>query len=179
MEILVASDIHGRLERARHLQKAIDDLKPDRIVLLGDYLYNGPRNGVPEDYDPMAVCEILNLYAEKIIGVRGNCDSRIDESLLKFPLEDSRVVELDSRRCNLIHGDLINEKTISLCKGSWLLFGHTHVHMLKAASGAYWLNPGSISFPKMGQEPSFAWLSPKKASILRLSDYSPISTLSF
>ncbi|MBQ2493893.1 MAG: phosphodiesterase, partial [Bacilli bacterium] len=104
MRVLVVSDIHGRLLVARKLESLFDAYKPDRIILLGDYLYNGPRNGVPSDYDPMGVADILNKYAPTIIGVRGNCDSRIDQTLLKFPMsEDSRVVYLNGFRCDLIH----------------------------------------------------------------------------
>ena len=118
---------HGRLNAAKSLMTVIQAYNPDQIVLLGDYLYNGPRNGVPSDYDPMAVCDLLNVYANKIIGVRGNCDSRIDETLLRFKLDDSKIVFLNGYRCNLIHGDLLSGDLVTVTRGDILMFGHTHV----------------------------------------------------
>ncbi|HBX25357.1 MAG TPA: phosphodiesterase [Firmicutes bacterium] len=129
MRIIVASDIHGRILAAKKLDKLFLRYNPDKIILLGDYLYNGPRNGVPADYDPMGVSIILNKYANLITGVRGNCDSRIDAMLLKFPMEDSRVVYLNGFRCDLVHGDLLTSDVLDVQRGDILMFGHTHVYM--------------------------------------------------
>jgi phosphoesterase, MJ0936 family len=154
----------------------IQAYNPDQIVLLGDYLYNGPRNGVPSDYDPMAVCDLLNVYANKIIGVRGNCDSRIDETLLRFKLDDSKIVFLNGYRCNLIHGDLLSGDLVTVTRGDILMFGHTHVFMLKQEDGLYYLNPGSTSFPKNGNPPTFALMEGRHIEIRSLIDGSVLAS---
>ena len=173
MKVLIASDIHGRIQATKRLEQIINTFKPERIVLLGDYLYNGPRNGVPFDYDPMATSIILNKYAKIIVGVRGKCDSRLDESLLHFPFKDSAVVSVNSSRCDLIHGDLITSELVSVERGDILMFGHTHVPMLKLEDGVIYFNPGSISFPKTGYAPSYGVMIGNHLEVRRLDDDSP------
>jgi uncharacterized protein len=170
MKALIASDIHGRLHRTEKLEHAIIAHRPDAILLLGDFLYNGPRNGVPDDYDPMGVCEILNRYAAKIFAVKGNCDSRIDEELLKFQLKDSRIIYVNGYRCNLIHGDQFSSDLVDAHRGDILMFGHTHIYMLKKEEGLIYLNPGSISFPKNGNPPTYALFDGKTISIRDVSN---------
>ncbi len=177
MKIMVASDIHGRITRLREFLHAVDLFAPDKVILLGDFLYNGPRNGVPEDYDPMGCANLLNRYANIIIGIRGNCDSRIDEELLRFPLKDSRQMYLCGYRCDLIHGDLLTSNLVNVSRGDILMFGHTHVPMLKQADGVIYLNPGSISFPKQGSEPSYALMSDTRIQVQNLSTHEPIMAL--
>ena len=177
MKILIASDSHGRLLAVKKFDRLVQKYNPDKIVFLGDFLYNGPRNGVPSDYDPMACSVIFNKYASKIIAVRGNCDSRIDETLLHFKMEDSRVVFFNGFRCDLIHGDLITGELLSVSRGDILMYGHTHVYMLKHEDGVTYLNPGSISFPKNGSEPSYALMSDTIIQIKHLSTHQDIMSL--
>lgn len=177
MKILVASDIHGRIKRMSLLKKRIDEFDPETIFLLGDFMYNGPRNGVPDDYDPMEVSKILNEYANKIVGVRGNCDSRIDGSLLQFPLEDVRRFKMGNYFFDLYHGD---DFSIALLKDEpedILVSGHTHIQVLERKGDRYFLNPGSISFPKGGNEPSYATIEDDTVRIRRLEDGSVIKEL--
>lgn len=178
MKALIASDIHGRKAAMAKLGAVIDALNPDRIILLGDYLYNGPRNGVPGDYDPMAVCRELNRHAGKIVGVRGNCDSRIDQSLLKFDIEDSKVVYFNGYRIDLIHGDLLTSDLLHVSRGDILMYGHTHIPMLKKQDGVVYLNPGSVSFPKNGFPPSYAVFEEREIQVLPLDGGEPIYVLS-
>ncbi len=165
MKILIASDIHGRLEATKKLLSVIDRENPGKIILLGDFLYNGPRNGVPADYDPMAVCEALNAYRERIVAVRGNCDSRIDSSLLSFPLNDWKHLEIEGKRATLTHGDLITPKTLEESRGGMLLNGHTHLYVLEKKDEVIFLNPGSIGFPKGGNPASYAIIEDGKMEI--------------
>ncbi len=178
MKALIASDIHGRKAAMAKLSAIIDAYAPDRIILLGDYLYNGPRNGVPDDYDPMHVCQELNRYAGKIVGVRGNCDSRIDQTLLKFGIEDSKVIYLDGYRIDLIHGDLLTSDLLHVCRGDILMYGHTHIPMLKKQEGVFYLNPGSISFPKNGYPASYAIFENREIKVLPLDGGEPLFALS-
>jgi len=177
MKILFASDIHGRLERAERLAQLIAEENPERILLLGDYLYNGPRNGVPEDYDPMQVSLILNRFADKIIGVRGNCDSRIDDELLHFPLADNRRFVLDGLEFDLYHGDPFSLKGLAPHPGAVLVSGHTHLYVLKKENGFIFLNPGSISFPKGGNPATYGLFSDKIFEIRRFADGGVLASL--
>lgn len=177
MKILFASDIHGRLERAKRLAQLIDKENPDRILLLGDYLYNGPRNGVPADYDPMQVSLILNRFVDKIIGVRGNCDSRIDDELLHFPLVDNRQLVLAGLEFDLYHGDAFSLKGLAPHPGAVLVSGHTHLYILKKENGFIYLNPGSISFPKGGNPATYGLFSDKTFEIRRFEDDGVLTSL--
>lgn len=177
MRIIIASDIHGRLLAAKRLEQVIAAHQPDRVVLLGDYLYNGPRNGVPTDYDPMTVSGILNRFAPLVIGIRGNCDSRIDETLLRFKMEDSKLIYLNGFRCNLIHGDLLTGGVLQVGRGDILMYGHTHVPMLKKVDGVVYVNPGSIAFPKQGNPPTFAIMDGAHIEVRDLDDESVLLTL--
>ena len=153
-KILFASDIHGRKSRAARLAEIVKAENPDRVYLLGDYLYNGPRNGVPEDYDPMAVIASLSEFKDRILGVRGNCDAAIDLELLPFPIEDFRTVKENGRTLILSHGDRLDEIE-NLERGDFVVFGHYHIPMIKEEKGVLMLNPGSISFPKKGHPASY------------------------
>lgn len=177
MKILVASDTHGRIEHVKKLAERIKEFDPDKIFFLGDYMYNGPRNGVPDDYDPIGVSEILNEFADKVIGVRGNCDSRVDSFLLKFPLEDYRRFELDGIYYDLYHGDEFTLELLKPEKGDVMISGHTHIQVLEEKDGMYFLNPGSTSFPKGGNEASYATIEEKLISIRRLEDSSVIKEM--
>lgn len=177
MKILVASDIHGRLKRMLTLQKRIDEFNPDSIFLLGDFMYNGPRNGVPDDYDPMEVSKLLNLYAKKVIAVRGNCDSRIDGTLLEFPLEDVRRFKLGNYFFDLYHGDDFSLDLLKDEPNDVLVSGHTHIQVLEKKNDRYYLNPGSTSFPKGGNEPSYATIEDDMICIRKLEDGSVIKEL--
>ncbi len=174
MKILIASDIHGRVKAASRLEEIISEEKPDLIFLLGDFMYNGPRNGVPEDYEPMEVCQILNKHGSITYGCIGNCDSRIDRDLLKFAcLEDIVYLDINGVKTALYHGD---DYSIERLQGSQDLYisGHTHLYGLIEKDGALWLNPGSASFPKQDRRPSFAIWDDKG---IRIKDLYSLETL--
>jgi putative phosphoesterase len=177
MKILIASDIHGRLRRMEGLSSLIGQIKPDKIIFLGDFLYNGPRNGVPDDYDPLAVSSLLNVYAKNAIGIRGNCDSRIDGDLLGFPLQDNRVIRINGYRCDLYHGDAYSLQGLKPHPGDILMSGHTHIWVLKRKNGYVYLNPGSISFPKDGNGPTFALFDDKTLTINSFPDGGAVASL--
>ncbi len=177
MRIIIASDIHGRLQAAKRLEAIVSEYKPDRVVLLGDYLYNGPRNGVPEDYDPAAVAETLNRFASITLGVRGNCDSRVDQAMLRFLMEDSKIVYLNGFRCDLIHGDLLTSELLEVERGDILMYGHTHAPMLKRSDGVVYVNPGSIAFPKADFPATYAVMDGSRIEIRKLENSEPIMSM--
>jgi putative phosphoesterase len=177
MKVLIASDIHGRLYRMVELSSLIGKVKPDKIILLGDFLYNGPRNGVPDDYDPLAVSSLLNAYAKSAIGIKGNCDSRIDDDLLGFPLKNNRVLRINGYRCDLYHGDAYSIKGLKPHLGDILMSGHTHIWVLKKENGYFYLNPGSISFPKGGNGPTYALFEDKTLTVNSFPDGAVVASL--
>lgn len=154
MKILIASDIHGRYKRMERLCSIIQKENPEKIIMLGDFLYNGPRNGVPDDYDPMGVANLVKPLASRLIPIRGNCDADIDITVLGFPLPRFQNLTLNGYDVHLIHGD--DFSLVEAKKGDIVMFGHIHVPLIFKKDGLIILNPGSVSFPKDGSVPSFA-----------------------
>lgn len=160
MKYLIASDIHGSSYYCQKLIDAFNKECADRILLLGDILYHGPRNDLPKDYAPKEVISMLNPLADKIICVRGNCDGEVDDMVLDFPvLADYAIIADSSLGSSIIfatHGHHYNaEKLPKLKEGDVLLHGHTHIPVFENVNGIYVVNPGSTSIPKAGSEHSY------------------------
>ena len=152
MKLMIASDIHGSAYYARQLLDAEAREQPDRLLLLGDLLYHGPRNDLPRDYAPKQVIEMLNPLAARLLCVRGNCEAEVDQMVLSFPvLADYAWIETDGVRIFATHGHLYGEDNPPpLSKGDLLLCGHTHVPAVRSHGEWTYLNPGSVSIPKEG-----------------------------
>lgn len=152
MKWCVASDIHGSEFYCKKLIEAYEREQADRLLLLGDILYHGPRNDLPKGYAPKQVIGLLNEYKEDIICVRGNCDTEVDQMVLEFPiLADYCVIDLGSQVVYATHGHVYGEeKPPLLHKGDILLCGHTHVPKCVQKDGFIYMNPGSVSIPKEG-----------------------------
>ena len=149
VKLLIASDLHGAAPAVHALAARIEAEAPDRIVLLGDLLYHGPRNDLPAGYAPKEVIAVLNGLAERIVAVRGNCDAEVDQMVLDFPcMADYALVEVDGHELYLAHGHLGDPPR--LAPGSACLSGHTHVKTLDNREGVLYVNPGSTSIPKDG-----------------------------
>ena len=178
MRALIISDTHGRIEVLKKLDTLFATFQPDQILFLGDALNNGPRNGVPLDYDPMGCAALFNKLFCRFISVWCNCDSRVDQTLLHFDISsDSKVHYLNGFRCDLIHGDLLTSDLLEVQRGDILFFGHTHVYMLKTADGVVYFNPGSPSFPKNGNPPTYGVMDGLRLEIRKLDDDLPLATL--
>ncbi len=156
-KIMIASDIHGSAYYCRKMLERYNEEKPDRLVLLGDILYHGPRNDLPEEYAPKEVIAMLNPLRNKIICVRGNCDTEVDQMVLDFNvLEEQACLFINDKTLVLAHGHKLDEKNIpALCEGDYLICGHTHVPCYKQMDGYTYLNPGSVSIPKEGSAHSY------------------------
>lgn len=175
MKFLIASDIHGSAAWCRRLMDALDAEQPDRLLLLGDILYHGPRNDLPEGYAPKEVIAMLNPLASSIIAVRGNCEAEVDQMVLNFPCmadyttifdpaaalaADGSTREKTGCELFLTHGHVYGagfhnsvDKLPELPAGSILLYGHTHKKVSEPApahEGVWAFNPGSVSIPKDG-----------------------------
>lgn len=150
MKLMIASDIHGSAFYCRRMIDAYKREQADRILLLGDILYHGPRNDLPEDYNPKEVIAMLNAMKDNLLCVRGNCDTEVDQMVLEFPiLADYCLLELDSHTVFATHGHHFNPKNLPpLKQGDILLNGHTHIPANKNMGTYTYMNPGSVSIPK-------------------------------
>lgn len=145
MKFLIASDIHGSAYFTGELMKRIEEEAPERILLLGDILYHGPRNDLPKGYDPKKVIAMLDTVADKVISVRGNCDGEVDDMVLAFPaLAEYALVTFGDKTLFLTHG----HKGMDKIKSGIVLSGHTHVPLCKEDGELLLINPGSVSIPK-------------------------------
>ena len=152
MKLFIASDIHGSAYWCGRMMEEIRKEAPDRVILLGDLLYHGPRNDLPRDYAPKQVIPMLSSIKDKIVAVRGNCEAEVDQMVLPFPcLADFSQLLLDGRAFYLTHGHHQNPDNLPpLPAGSVFLYGHTHVKFDQEVNGVRCLNPGSVSIPKDG-----------------------------
>lgn len=150
MKLIIASDIHGSAKWCRLLLDAVEHENADKLVLLGDLLYHGPRNDFPEEYAPKEVFAMLNAVKEKITAVRGNCDSEVDQMVLEFPcLADFALIDDNGRTLFLTHGHLFNTQNLPhLKKGDLLLNGHFHTPCFQELeNGVFYANCGSTALP--------------------------------
>ncbi|MBE6636195.1 MAG: phosphodiesterase [Ruminococcaceae bacterium] len=154
MKLLIASDIHGSAYYCRKLLGIFNAVQPDRMLLLGDLLYHGPRNDLPREYNPKDVITMLNAIADKLLCVRGNCEAEVDQMVLAFPIMAEYAVLYDGdRELFASHGHHITpENPPALPSGAVLLGGHTHVAEDRDCGHFRYLNPGSVSIPKGGTE---------------------------
>lgn len=160
MKLLIASDIHGSAFYCKRLIEAFKNEHADKILLLGDILYHGPRNDLPEGYAPKEVISMLNGIKEYIICVRGNCDTEVDQMVLEFPvLSEQAYLCMDDVEILAVHGHKpfppVKCKTI-------ILSGHTHVPKLEETNGVTYMNPGSVSIPKENSHHGYMVFENKK-----------------
>ena len=165
MKYLIVSDIHGSADSANHIERLYRELGCDYILCLGDVLYHGPRNDLPEAYAPKKVISVLNPLADKIICVKGNCEAEVDQMVLDFKILDSYDATLNGITCHLEHGHHLDEY-----KGKPMLImsGHTHIPVLEMKDGILYLNPGSITIPKAGSARGYAVLDGKNVALYDL-----------
>lgn len=168
MKYMFASDIHGSAYWCRRLLEEYRRSGADRLILLGDLLYHGPRNDLPKEYAPKEVIAMLNDRKEEIYAVRGNCEAEVDQMVLEFPvLADYAVLVLNGLTFFATHGHVFNQEHMPPLKtGDILVHGHTHLLKAEESEGHYILNPGSVSIPKGGNPSTYAILDDKMFRIL-------------
>lgn len=152
MTYFIASDIHGSAKWCRRMLEAFEKSGASRLVLLGDILYHGPRNDLPDEYAPKDVIAMLSPYKEKILAVRGNCEAEVDQMVLPFPvMADYAVIAQGDHLVYLTHGHKFSpDNPPPLTAGDVMLSGHTHIPMDEVRDGVRFVNPGSVSIPKAG-----------------------------
>ena len=180
MKFLVISDIHGSADYMEKALEAYTRHKPDQILLLGDILYHGPRNPLPQGYNPQKVAALLNPLADKIIAVRGNCDAEVDQMLLNFDIQrDCATLFLGGHRITATHGHRFPlDPPPHSFPGDIYLFGHIHVPVIRQENGITLLNPGSITLPKQNSPHTYGLLDENGFTIMT-EDHEVYQSLTF
>lgn len=157
MKLMFASDIHGSKYYCEKIKEIYDSEKAEKLILLGDLLYHGPRNDLPKDYNPKGVIEILNNMKNNLLCVRGNCDAEVDQMVLDFPiLAEYMILFLNNRMIFVTHGHTYNNENLpKLNKNDILIHGHTHIQAMETHEDYIYINPGSVSIPKNGNKNSY------------------------
>lgn len=155
MKVLVVSDIHGSEYYAEKLNEIIEKEQPEKIVLLGDLYYHGPRNELSQEYNPMKVAGILNKLKERLMVVRGNCDAEVDEMISEFKFEDHILTEINGKKYYFTHGHKYNIENIPYDDFDVMIYGHIHQGFIQEKEGFIFANPGSISLPKCNSAHSY------------------------
>lgn len=160
MKFMIASDIHGSAYWCEKMIGAFENEKAERLILLGDLLYHGPRNDLPKDYAPKKVIEMLNTHKDEILCVRGNCEAEVDQMVLEFPvLAEYALISAEGAEIFATHGHKWSEGNLPpLKKGNILLCGHTHIPACNIHENYVYMNPGSVSIPKNGSANSYMTL---------------------
>ena len=162
MKLLVISDIHGSSYYANKILDIVNKENPDKIVLLGDLYYHGPRNPLPNDYAPMKVADILNSLKEKLLVVKGNCDAEVDEMISNFKFEDNILLDANGKKIFFTHGHKYNINKLPNEEFDIMFYGHFHICFIKQQDGKIFVNPGSISLPKENTLNSYATIDSDK-----------------
>ena len=162
MKLMFASDIHGSLFYAEKVAEAYKNEKAEKLILLGDLLYHGPRNELSQEYKPMKVAEILNSLKDKLLVVRGNCDAEVDEMISDFKFNDHILMEINGKKFYFTHGHKYNIENIPYDDFDVMIYGHIHQGFIQEKEGFVFANPGSISLPKCNSAHSYIVLVDNK-----------------
>lgn len=157
MKLMFASDIHGCLPCCQKMIEKYKEEKADKLILLGDILYHGPRNDIPEGYNPKEVAKLLNDNKQELLCVRGNCEAEVDQMMLEFPvMAEYMLMYLNDRMIFVTHGHKFNNDCLPMLKkDDILIHGHTHIYTVEKFDNYTYINPGSVSLPKNGKVKSY------------------------
>ncbi|QDF65339.1 phosphodiesterase [Shewanella sp. SNU WT4] len=172
MTLFIASDLHGSLTAGQAMLERFEQSGARYLLLLGDLLNHGPRNAIPDGYNPVQLAELLNTYADRIIAVRGNCDSEVDQMLLQFPITATyQQVLMPQMRLFLTHGHIYHPDNLPpLQAGDALVYGHTHIATAEYRDGILLINPGSTTIPRNHGRASYALLTASRCDVHALDD---------
>ena len=161
MKLLVISDIHGSLHYASQIPLIWERENPDKLVLLGDLYYHGPRNPLTEEYKPMKVAEILNEFKDSLIAIRGNCDAEVDQMVSEFEIKENILEKINGKNMFFTHGHKYNIDNLPPEDFDIMFYGHFHTCFIKKYDNQLFVNPGSISLPKEDTPHSYAMIEEK------------------
>ena len=178
MKAVVISDIHGSGYYADKIREIVERENPEKIILLGDLYYHGPRNNLSQEYNPMKVAQTLNSLKDKLLVVRGNCDAEVDEMISEFKLNDNLLLDINGKKVFCTHGQNYNIDNLPNEKIDVMLYGHFHTGFIKEKDGIIFANPGSISLPKDNTENSYLTIDEEKME-LKNTDGKVIDSINF
>ena len=162
MKVLIISDIHGSGYYAEQIKEINKRENPEKIILLGDLYYHGPRNNLSQEYNPMKVAEVLNSLKDKLLVVKGNCDAEVDEMISEFKFQDNILMNINGKNIYFTHGHKYNIEKIPYEDFEIMIYGHIHQGFIQEKEGYIFANPGSISLPKCNTEHSYLILEDNK-----------------
>lgn len=168
MKVLVISDIHGSGYYAEKIKEIDEREKTEKIILLGDLYYHGPRNDLSQEYNPMKVAEVLNSLKNKLLVIKGNCDAEVDEMISEFDFQDHILMKINGKNIYFTHGHKYNIDKIPYEEFDMLIYGHIHQGFIEEKEGYIFANPGSISLPKCNTEHSYIILDENKVILKRV-----------
>ena len=164
MVYVLASDFHGNVDAYIQLRRVAEEVKPDRIVLLGD---------LTDGYGAFPVNNELDRIFYPILAVRGNCDrfGVFDE----LNLGDKGAVfseEDGTRRLVFTHGHLFgkNASPFPLGNGDVCFYGHYHYPEITVINGIRYVCVGSMAYPRGGSEKSFCVYDGKTLKLIAVND---------
>lgn len=170
MRYLIFSDLHGSFLYAKQVIEKFKSFNCDKMLCLGDILYHGPRNDLPEGYNPKEVIKLLNQYSDKIIAIKGNCDAYVDQMVLDFIIHDEYEFIDNNHRIIMTHGHIINPNKPLNISDANVLYGHTHIYKKDIINNTLYFNPGSTTIPKDGTYNSFAILDDDMINVYDFSN---------
>lgn len=162
MKLLIISDIHGSLYYAKMIPEIFEKEKANKIILLGDLYYHGPRNPLPKDYNPMEVAKILNNLKDNLEVTKGNCDAEVDEMISEFDFKNYLLTDINGKRIYFTHGHKNNINKLPKEKFDIMMYGHFHEGFIEEKEGLIFANPGSITLPKNNTYNSYLILDEKR-----------------
>ncbi|MCI2069212.1 MAG: phosphodiesterase [Bacilli bacterium] len=175
MKLFIISDIHGSLLYASKAVESFKQSQADYLVCLGDFYYHGPRNNLPEGYNPMEVSKLLNPLKDSIIAIKGNCDAEVDQFISTFHLSKRVSLKVGKKKILLIHG----HKEVDVSAYDIIISGHTHIALLEERNGKIYANPGSISLPKADNSRDYILLDEKSISLHDMISGNLLKTIAY
>lgn len=166
MKLLVVSDIHGSAYYAEKIPEIFEKEKADKIIVLGDLYYHGPRNPLTKDYSPMKVAEILNSLKDRLEVIKGNCDAEVDEMISEFKFKEHLLLDVNNMKVYFTHGHKNNMDNLPDEQIDMMVYGHFHTGFIVKKDGIIFANPGSISLPKDNTKNSYLILD-KESIVLK------------
>lgn len=166
MKLLVVSDIHGSAYYAEKIPEIFEREKADKIIVLGDLYYHGPRNPLTKDYSPMKVAEILNSLKDRLEVIKGNCDAEVDEMISEFKFKEHLLLDVNNLKVYFTHGHKNNMDNLPDEQIDMMVYGHFHTGFIVKKDGIIFANPGSISLPKDNTKNSYLILD-KESIVLK------------
>ncbi len=166
MKLIIASDIHGSAYYAKKLVEILQTENADKLILLGDIYNHGPRNPFPEQYNTMSVSEILNAVKDKLLVIKGNCDSAVDQMISEFDFIEHAVIYVENKSIFLTHGHVFNKDALPKTQYNAIIYGHFHTGFIEKIDDIVVANAGSVSLPKNGTPNSYMILDNTTLSLL-------------